>query len=60
MKNVGPRVGNLPTLGEARMDVQVLVSSQEIVENEVINALGIRVESYPWIEIGRVVFNDHH
>jgi hypothetical protein len=60
MKNVSPRIGNLPTLGEARLDAQVLVSGEQVIKNEVINALGIRVESDPWIEVGRVVFNDHH
>ena len=42
------------------LNVQMLIAGQQIVEEQFINPLGLRIEPHPWIEIGRAVLDDHH
>ena len=59
MKNVGQRIGNVPAFGQAGRDVQVGVAGEQVVEDEVVNALGLRVEANARIEVRRAALDDH-
>ena len=60
MKNVGEGIGDLPTLGEAGGDIEIVTAGEEVVENEIVDALGLRVDSDAGIEIGGTGFDQHN
>src|SRR5215469_10713394 len=59
VKDVSPGIGDLPALREFRLHVEVLVTSQEIVEDQLIDALGLAIESHARIEVCGAGFDDH-
>ena len=60
VKNVSERIGNLPALGQARRDIQIRAACEEIVENQAVDALRLRIDSHARVEIRRARFDHHH
>ncbi len=60
MEDVGLRIGNLPTFGQPRLQVEVLVAADERIEEQFVNALRLRVNPDTRIEIGGAALDDHH
>src|ERR1700722_16823212 len=60
MKYVGKGIGNLPALGQSGRNIQVVAAREQVVKNQAVNPLGLRVYPHPWIKIGRARLNDHH
>jgi hypothetical protein len=56
---VGKGIGNFPSLSEAWRYVEVFVASEQIVEYQVTDAFGLRVESDTRIEVARAALDDH-
>ena len=44
VKDVGQRIGNLPALGQSRRDIQVVAAREQIVEDQVVDAFGLRID----------------
>ena len=59
MKNIGERVGNLPALGQAGGNVEVVTAREQVVEDQIVDAFRLRVEPHTRVEIGGTRFNDH-
>src|SRR5208337_929283 len=59
VKNVSQRIRNLPMLRQPGLNIQVLVARQQRVEKELANALRLRINPHPRIEIRWAAFNDH-
>src|SRR5437763_6756926 len=59
VKDVSQRIGNVPAFGERRLDVQVLVTIEQVVEQQGIDTLRLRVYPNSRIEIGRAALDDH-
>ena len=60
MEDVGKRIGNLPTLGQSRLNVEVLVARQQRVEDKLVNALRLRIEAHPRIKVGGTALDNHY
>src|SRR6266571_7867584 len=60
MKNVSLRIGNFPALREPRLHAQMLVSGQQVIEQQAVNSLRLRIEPDPRIKISGAEFDDHH
>ena len=60
MEDIGQRIGNIPAFGQAGGDVEMVVAGQQVVEDEVVDALGLRVQADAGIEVGRAALDDHH
>src|SRR5207245_10361459 len=60
MKNISLGIRYFPSLRESRRDAQVLVAGKQIIKEEVVDALGIRIQSHPRIEVRRAALDDHH
>ena len=60
VKDVGQRIQNLPALGQPGLNIEVLVTRQQRVEEEFVDALRLPVDSDARVEIGRAAFDDHH
>ena len=59
MKNIGQRIGNLPALSQARSHMEMFVAGEEVVENKIVDALRVSIDSDAGIEIGRAILDDH-
>ncbi len=44
MKNISARIGNLPAFGQSGRDVEMIIASQQIVEDQVVNPFRLRIE----------------
>jgi hypothetical protein len=51
MKNVSKRIANLPTIGDPRLEIEVLVFAYERVEEQLVDALGKGVCADARIEV---------
>src|SRR5229473_5963554 len=51
MENPGQRIGLLPFLRYARLDIEMIVLGDQRIENQFIDALRLRVDALPWIGI---------
>ena len=60
MKDVGERIGNLPALGQSGRDIQIVAAREQVVEDQIVDALRLRVDSHARIEIRRARFDQHH
>ena len=60
VKDVGLRIGNLPAIGQPWLQLKVLIAANQRVEEQVVNALGLRIDSNPRIEIGGAALDDHY
>jgi len=60
MKNISLGIRYFPSLRESRRDAQVLVAGKQIVKEKAVDALGIRIQSHPRIEVRRATLDDHH
>ena len=60
MKDVGERIGSLPSLGEHGLDVEVMIACQQRVEEQFVNALRLCIDTNPRIEVQRAALDDHH
>src|ERR1700690_3068246 len=47
MKNIGQRIRNLPPLRKSSLNVQVLIASQQSIENKFVDPLRLRVNPNP-------------
>ena len=45
VKDVGEGIGNFPAFGEAGGDIQVVAAGEQVVEDQIVDALGLRVDS---------------
>ncbi len=39
VKDISQRIGNLPALGQSRRNIQVVAAREQVVENEIVDAL---------------------
>ena len=60
MENVSLRVRDLPALREAGSNVEVIAAGEQVVEDQIVDALRLRILAYARVEICRARFNDHH
>ncbi len=59
MKNVSQRIGNLPAIGESGCNIQIVSAGKQIVEDQVVDALRLRIEADARIQICGAGFDDH-
>ena len=59
VEDVGQRIGNLPALGQPGLHVEMLIASEQRVEEKLVNALRLRVDPNSRIEIRRTALNNH-
>ncbi len=59
MEDIGQRIGNLPALGQHRLQIEVLIAAEKRIEDQHINALGLRVQPHARIEIRWAALDDH-
>ena len=60
VEDIGQRIGNVPALGQAGGDIEVVAAGQQVVEDEVVDALRLRVQTDARIEVGGAALDDHH
>ena len=60
MKDVSLRIGNFPAVSEPRLHAQMLVSRQQVIEQQAVNSLRLGIEPNPRVKISRAEFDDHH
>ena len=60
VENVGQGIGNLPALRQRRRHVQMIIAIQEVIEDQRVDAFGVRVDPDPGIEIRGTALNNHH
>jgi hypothetical protein len=60
MENVGQRIGNLPTLCQTGLNVEMLVASQQGVEDKFVNALRLAIDPNSRIEVRRAALDNHY
>ena len=59
MEDVSERVRDLPALGEAGLQIEMLVTLEERIEEQHVNALGKAIGTNAGIEVGRAALDDH-
>jgi hypothetical protein len=59
VKHVRKWVRNVPAECETRLYIEMLVTGEQVIEEKIVNALGIRVNSDAWIEVRRAALDDH-
>ena len=59
MEDIGDRVGLVPACGKPGLELVVLVSAYERVEDEHVDALRLRVDADPRIEACRAGLDEH-
>ena len=59
VKNVGEGIGNFPTFGKAGSDIEIFAAGEEVVEDEIVDALGLGVDSDAGIEICGAGLDQH-
>src|SRR5436190_15117500 len=59
MKHVGQRIGILPSLCQAGKDIEMIVAPQKRVEDQLVDALRLRIGADTGIEVRRTAL-DHH
>ena len=59
MKDVGQRIGNLPSLGQRRLQIEMFVAADKAIKKQLVDALGESVNANSWIEIQGTGFDDH-
>src|SRR6185369_316767 len=59
MEDISQRIGNLPFLCQHGLQVEVLISAQQRIEQQLANTLRLRVNPNPWIEVRRTALDDH-
>ena len=60
MEDVGQRVGKLPALGQAGLQLEVLVAGEQAVEEQLVDAFRLRVGPDARVEVGGAALDDHH
>ena len=60
VEDISHGIENLPALGQAGDQVEVLVAVDQAVEEQGVDALGLRVGAHARIEIRRARLDDHH
>jgi hypothetical protein len=60
MEDIGSRIRNLPPLGQPRLNIEVIIAGEQIIEEQVVNAFGLRIQSHARIEIRGTALNNHH
>jgi hypothetical protein len=60
VENVSAGIRDFPSFRQSRPNIQVLVSGAEVIEEQLVNALGLRIQTNPRIEIGGAVLDDHN
>jgi len=60
VEDISSRIRYLPAFGQPGLNVEVIIAREQIVEEQVVNAFGIRVQPHSGIEIGGAALNDHH
>src|SRR5664280_74193 len=59
VKDVRQGIGDLPLLGQRRLEIEMFIAAHERVEKQLVDALGLGVEADAGIEIGRAALDDH-
>ena len=60
MKNVGLRIGDLPTLGQPWLQLEVIVAADQRVEEKLVDSLRLRIDADTGVEVGWAALDDHH
>jgi hypothetical protein len=59
VKDVGERVRVVPALGQPGLQLVVLIFFDQRIEDEHVNALGLRIHTHARIEAGGAGFDEH-
>src|SRR5580692_1922470 len=57
---ISQRIWDFPTLRQSRLHVKMLVAGAQVIEQQLINSLGIGFQTNPWIQIGGAALDNHH
>ena len=60
VEDISQRIWNLPSLRQPRLNIEVLVTRQQRIEEKFANALRLRVDPNARIKIRRAAFDNHH
>ncbi len=60
VKDVGLRIGSFPAIRQPGLQLKVFVAANQRVEEHLIDALGLRVDANPWVEVGGAALDDHY
>ena len=58
MEDVRLRIGNFPPLGEPRLELEVLVAAHERVEQQLVDALGLRIDADARVKVRGAAFDE--
>ena len=59
VKDVGLRIGNLPAVGQPGLQVEMVVATNQRVEEQLVDAFRLGVHANPRIEVGGAALDDH-
>ena len=59
MKNIGTRIGYVPAHCQLRLYVQVLIARQQIIKQQTVDALRLRIQPNSRIQIRRAALDNH-
>ncbi len=59
MENVGERIGDLPAFGQTGADIEMRVAGEQVVEDKIVDAFRLSVQTHAGIEVGGAALNDH-
>jgi hypothetical protein len=59
MKYISKRIGNVPSLSQARLNVQVLVAGAKVIEKQLVDALRLPIQPNSRIQVSGTVFDNH-
>ncbi len=59
MKDVGQRIGNFPALRQPGLQVEVIVAADQGIEEQLVDALRLRVDADARIEVDGTALDDH-
>jgi len=60
MENIGLLIGHFPTVSQPRLEVEVVVPSDQRIEEQFVDSLRLRIHADPRVKIRRTALNDHH
>src|ERR1051326_3430957 len=59
VEHISQWIGNVPAIGQLRLNIQMFVAGEQVIKDQVVNPLGLSIQSNPRIEVGWAIFNQH-
>ena len=60
VKYIRLRIGGFPAFRQPGLQFEVFVAAHQRIEQKVVDALGLRIDANPRVEIRRTALDDHH